>query len=128
MHDFVASLGAVPVAIDPDAHDRLVALTSHLPHVLANVLVNQVGEAEGGGALRDMTRVAGANPSIWLDVFLENREALAAVLADHRGRLEEVEAALAAEDAEFLARWIEEAAGNRVRRARAERQEGGAPG
>ena len=43
MHGFVASLGAVPVAIDPAAHDRLVALTSHLPHALANLLVNQAG-------------------------------------------------------------------------------------
>ena len=45
VHGFVAELGAVPVAIDPAAHDRLVAMTSHLPHVLANVVVNQAGAA-----------------------------------------------------------------------------------
>ena len=81
MHGFVASLGAVPVAIDPAAHDRLVALTSHLPHALANLLVNQAGAAgstatirspQRGGSLRDMTRVAGANPRIWVDIFLDN--------------------------------------------------------
>src|SRR2546428_743781 len=51
LHGFVASLGAVPVAVDPEAHDRLVALTSHLPHALANVLLNQAGAAriEGPG-------------------------------------------------------------------------------
>ena len=43
------SLGARPVAIDPDAHDRLVAVTSHLPHVLANVLLNQAGSARIDG-------------------------------------------------------------------------------
>src|SRR5699024_643041 len=43
VHGFVASLGAVPVATDPKAHDRLVALTSHLPHALANLIVNQAG-------------------------------------------------------------------------------------
>ena len=43
LHGFVASVGAVPVAVDPHAHDRLVALTSHLPHALANVLLNQAG-------------------------------------------------------------------------------------
>src|ERR687885_2277637 len=43
LHGFVVSLGAVPVAVDPDAHDRLVALTSHLPHALANLLLNQAG-------------------------------------------------------------------------------------
>src|SRR5688572_17018055 len=43
LHAFVSAVGAVPVAVDPDAHDRLVALTSHLPHALANLLVNQAG-------------------------------------------------------------------------------------
>jgi prephenate dehydrogenase len=124
LHDFVTALGAVPIAIDPDAHDRLVAVTSHLPHALANVLLNQAGgtRVEGheplagaGGSLRDMTRVAGANPRIWVDIFLENRIALAASLAEHRRRVEQVEAALAAGDAGFLARWIGEASSNRRR-------------
>ena len=98
------ALGARPVAIGPDAHDRLVAVTSHLPHVLANVLLNQAGSARidghdplqaAGGSLRDMTRIGGANPRIWVDIFLDNREALAAALAEQRRLLEQVEAALA---------------------------------
>ena len=124
LHGFVASLGAVPVAVDPQAHDRLVALTSHLPHALANVLLNQAGSsridgheplAAAGGSLRDMARVAGANPRIWVDIFLDNAEALAAALAEHRRRIEQVEQALAAGDAGFLARWIGEASDNRRR-------------
>ena len=47
-----SGLGATPVAVDPEAHDRLVALTSHLPHALANLLVNQAGA----------TRVEGHDP------------------------------------------------------------------
>jgi prephenate dehydrogenase len=62
-----------------------------------------------------MTRVAGANPRIWVDIFLENRDALAATLAEHRRRIEQLETALAAGDAGFLARWIGEASGNRRR-------------
>jgi prephenate dehydrogenase len=124
LHGFVSSLGAVPVAVDPEAHDRLVALTSHLPHAVANLLLNQAGEsridgheplAAAGGSLRDMTRVAGANPRIWIDIFLDNAEALAAALAEHRRRVEQVEKALADGDAGFLARWIAEASGNRKR-------------
>ena len=124
LHGFVSRLGAIPVAIDPEAHDRLVAVTSHLPHALANMLLNQAGGAKvdghdpldaAGGSLRDMTRVAGANPRIWVDIFLENREALGASLAEHRRRVEQLEAALAARDAGFLARWIGEASGNRRR-------------
>ena len=124
VHGFVGALGATPVAVDPRAHDRLVSLTSHLPHALANLLVNQAGAsrvdgheplAAAGGSLRDMTRVAGANPRIWVDIFLDNADELRTALADHRRRVEQLEAALDAGDAGFLARWIAEAAGNRRR-------------
>src|SRR5213596_935847 len=122
VHGFVSSLGARPVAVDPVAHDRLVALTSHLPHALANLLVNQAGAnridghdpvAAAGGSLRDMTRVAGANPRIWIDIFLENAGPVGESLGEHRRRVEQLEAALADGDAGFLAKWIGEAAGNR---------------
>ena len=124
LHGFVTALGARPVAIGPDAHDRLVAVTSHLPHVLANVLLNHAGASRvdghdplqaAGGSLREMTRIGGANPRVWVDIFLDNREALAAALAEQRRLLEQVERALAAGDAGFLARWIGEASGHRRR-------------
>jgi prephenate dehydrogenase len=124
VHGFVASLGAMPVAIDPRAHDRLVALTSHLPHALANLLVNQAGSgrieghdplAAAGGSLRDMTRVAGANPRIWVDIFLDNAPELAGALAEHRRRVEQLEAWLTERNAGSLARWIAEASENRRR-------------
>jgi prephenate dehydrogenase len=124
VHGFVSNLGATPVAVDPQAHDRLVAVTSHLPHALANLLVNQAGAgrvdgheplAAAGGSLRDMTRVAGSNPRIWVDIFLENSGPVRESLADHRRRVEQLEQALDSGDAGFLARWIGEAAGNRRR-------------
>jgi prephenate dehydrogenase len=124
VHGFVSRLGATPVAIDPEAHDRLVGITSHLPHALANLLDNPAGAgrvegheplAAAGGSLRDMTRVAGANPRIWVDIFLENAGPLRESLGEHRRRVEQLESALASGDAGFLARWIGEAAGNRRR-------------
>ena len=124
VHAFVSSLGAVPTAVDARAHDRLVALTSHLPHALANVLLNHAGSVRvdgheplgaAGGSLRDMTRVGGANPRIWVDIFLDNADELRAALTEHRRRVEELERALAAGDAGYLARWIGEAGGNRRR-------------
>jgi prephenate dehydrogenase len=124
VHGFVGRLGATPVAVDPRAHDRLVALTSHLPHALANLLVNQAGATRidgheplgaAGGSLRDMTRVAGANPQIWVDIFLDNAPALTEALDGHRQRIDQLQGALRARDAGFLARWIGEAALNRRR-------------
>ncbi len=67
-----------PQAIDAAAHDRLMATVSHLPHVLADVLVSRAAEAlageaerppEVGPSFRDTTRVAGANPAIWRDIL-----------------------------------------------------------
>ena len=117
-------LGATPVAIDADAHDRLVAMTSHVPHVLANIVANQTGAsriegheplAHAGGSLRDMTRIAGANPRIWVDIYLDNADAIRAALQEHRRRIEQVESALEQGDAGFLARWIGEASQSRRR-------------
>ena len=82
----LAGLGARVQAIDAEAHDRLMATISHLPHVVANVLVGQAAEEltrdsermpEVGPSFRDTTRVAGANPAIWGDIFASNREAVA---------------------------------------------------
>ena len=82
----IADLGARPQAIDADSHDRLMATVSHLPHVIANVLVQAAAAAlaeeserlpEVGPSFRDTTRVAGANPAIWEDIFAANAEAVA---------------------------------------------------
>jgi len=105
LHRFVSALGAVPTAIGHDEHDRVMAAVSHLPHVLANVLVGQAHAAlDGdampamGGSFRDATRVAGANPPLWAQIYSENAEALGAqldqvlaALTDVRGRLSELE-------------------------------------
>jgi prephenate dehydrogenase len=81
LHRLLASLGARPVAIDAESHDRLLAAVSHLPHVLANVLVSQAaGRGElprVGPSFRDATRVAGANSTIWGDIYVANGEAIA---------------------------------------------------
>ncbi len=135
VHGFVSDVGATPVAIDADAHDRLVAMTSHVPHVLANIVANQTGAsrvegheplAHAGGSLRDMTRIAGANPRIWVDIYLDNAAAIRDALAEHRRRIEQVELALEQGDAGYLARWIGEASGNRRRMLEREYPDAGA--
>ncbi len=115
---FVAGLGAVPTAIAPDDHDRLMAAVSHLPHVVANLLVAQAAEALGGETLpatgpsfRDATRVAGSNPELWAQIYTANRGALGAEIDDLVRRLGEVRALLDG-GGEDLRAW-QDAAGRR---------------
>jgi len=121
---FVAGLGARPVRQSAEQHDRLLALTSHLPHALANVLVGRVGVAaaddEGpvehaGASLRDMTRIAGANPAVWTDIFVDNGDLIADALAAYGADLADVERALRDGDRAYFERTIGEAAGTRER-------------
>jgi prephenate dehydrogenase len=108
LYRFVSALGARPVTIDAELHDRLMATISHLPHVLANVLVEQaaaLGEPAMGPSFRDATRVAGANPALWPDILLANRDALVAQIDTAERRLAEVRAALEQGDRDTIARW-----------------------
>lgn len=119
LHRLLTSFGARPTAIDADAHDRLMASVSHLPHVLANLLVTQatgvLGGEDGqrlpavGPSFRDATRVAGANTSIWTDIYLSNRDTLIAGIDGLAERLAEVRAALAAGDAAAVSAWNDRA-------------------
>ncbi len=119
--ELVRALGARPTRLDAERHDRLLALTSHLPHALANLLVQDVAaggdEALGfaAAALREMTRVAGANPGIWADIFLENADVLADALRAHADAASDVVEALDARDRGYLEQWIERSAASRVR-------------
>jgi prephenate dehydrogenase len=124
LHRMLHALGALPTAIDAHAHDRILATVSHLPHVLANVLVAQAAGALAAGAeqlpatgpsFRDATRVAGAPSAIWTDIYLSNRDALAAEIDETMTRLAEIRAALSAADGEAIATWNDAAAQDRRR-------------
>jgi prephenate dehydrogenase len=71
--------------------------------------------AYAGASLREMTRVAGANPAVWADIFVENGDLIADALSAHREGLDDVERALRAGDRAFLERWIADAADARGR-------------
>ena len=81
----VRSLGAEVLVLRPEEHDRLVAVTSHLPHLTAATLMSLADERAddhaavmrlAAGGFRDMTRVASGHPAIWLDICRENRDAI----------------------------------------------------
>ena len=85
------------LTLDPDTHDRAVAAISHLPHLAAFALVDAVERFEPGafelaaGGFRDTTRIAAADPVMWEEIFLANRDALAASLAVFRDALADLE-------------------------------------
>ncbi len=119
----IADIGARPQAIEAETHDRLMASISHLPHVMANVLVTQAATAlseesehlpEVGPSFRDATRVAGANPAIWGDIFAGNREAVASEIDAAVSRLTEAAELIRSGDREAVTKWHEQA-GNRRR-------------
>lgn len=112
VHRFVTALGARPTVIDPSEHDRAMAAVSHLPHVLANVLV---AGAHGpvGPALRDAARTAGANPPLWAAIYAANAHALTAEIDLSLERLTEARDLIAAGDLAALEAWQVRAAGQR---------------
>ncbi len=125
----VAGLGARPQAIDAEAHDRLMATVSHLPHVVANVLVRQAAAEltrdsermpEVGPSFRDTTRVAGANPAIWGDIFASNSEAVAEAVEAVAARLREAADLIRGGERESVAAWHAEAGTDRRRLLEAE--------
>ena len=122
LYRLLGGLGARPAAIDAATHDRLLAIVSHLPHVLANVLVAQAAQALGeesvpatGPSFRDITRVAGSNTEIWRDIYLANADALIAAIDDATARLADVRALLAAADGDAVATWNDGARDDRRR-------------
>lgn len=124
LYRLLHSLDARPAAIDPEVHDAILATVSHLPHVLANVLVSQAASAlssEGeslpatGPSFRDATRVAGASSQIWTDIYLSNGDVLAGVIDRALERLGAVRDALAGGDADWIADWNDSAAADRRR-------------
>jgi prephenate dehydrogenase len=120
LHRLISALGARPITVDPETHDRLVAVFSHLPHVLANVLASQAAERlsqhgetlrQVGPSFRDATRVAGSNTSIWTDIYRSNRVAIQEELQQFIHSLEAVIGKLDADEA--IARWNDTARDDR---------------
>ena len=118
----LTGLGARPVAIDPETHDRILAVVSHLPHVLANVLVSQAAATLAsddarlpatGPSFRDATRVAGAPSAIWTDIYASNADALVVEIDRALERLAAVRKSLAARDLAAIAAWNDAAAADR---------------
>lgn len=107
----ITTTKAKVVITDPKSHDRIVGAISHLPHVVAATLVNQIGAYNAAeplhhllaaGGFRDITRIASSNSSLWRDILLANRDNILPLLDDWAMQLGRFQTALEAADAEGI--------------------------
>ncbi|GGJ02721.1 prephenate dehydrogenase [Streptomyces brasiliensis] len=100
--ELVSHCRAVPVVMDADAHDRAVALVSHMPHLVSNMVAARLQHAEEaavrlcGQGIRDVTRIAASDPGMWIDILSANPGPVADLLADVSTDLDETVRALRA--------------------------------
>jgi len=111
MEMLAREVGATTLTLTPPAHDAMLAVTSHLPHVLASALMRQAEATQKSypqtqqltaGSFADATRVAASSADLWRDVCLTNRDAILTALNRFRSELDVLEAAVAAGDAARL--------------------------
>ena len=114
----VSGMGADVVALDPERHDALVAVVSHVPHLTAATLMCLAAEGAeehaallrlAAGGFRDMTRVAAGHPGIWPDICTENRAAIVDALDRLLSSLTDMRDVVAAGDRRGLLRTLEAA-------------------
>ena len=117
VESFWQALGMTTTRLSPEDHDRLVCDISHLPHALAASLVSMQDDAAlplAGKGFLDATRIAGGDGGLWRDIFLDNRDQLAASLDRFRGELNAFEQLLDPARADELAQWLDRAAARRA--------------
>ncbi len=109
---FWAGIGARVEIMTPDHHDMVLAITSHLPHLIAYTIVGTADELEGvtqsevlkfsAGGFRDFTRIAASDPTMWRDVFLTNKDAVLEMLGTFTEDLSKLTRAIRRGDGEAL--------------------------
>lgn len=101
VEELTVMLGSVPIVMDAATHDRAVALVSHVPQLVSTLTAARLIDAPSshvalaGQGLRDVTRIAGSDPRLWLDILGANAAAVVEVLQAVRCDLDDVLAALA---------------------------------
>ncbi|WP_259781583.1 prephenate/arogenate dehydrogenase family protein [Aestuariispira ectoiniformans] len=122
------TIGAIVEIMSPEHHDRVFAITSHLPHLIAYTIVGTVADLEhqlarehvtdealvrtnevvrfSGSGFRDFTRIAGSDPTMWRDVFLKNREATLEMLGRFTEDLVALQRAIRWGEGEKLHDWF----------------------
>lgn len=109
---FWEALGAMVETMDAEHHDRVLAVTSHIPHLIAYTIVGTASDLEevtrsevikySAGGFRDFTRIAASDPTMWRDVFLNNKEAVLEMLDEFLTDLAVMREAIKTDDGEMM--------------------------
>jgi prephenate dehydrogenase len=109
VEELARACGATPVIFAPEEHDRAVARTSHLPHLLAAVVAGRLADAPrehlalSGQGVRDVTRIAAGDPGLWQQIIAANTTALEGLLRDVRADVDHLLVALSGGDRAAIA-------------------------
>ena len=125
---FWQNLGAMVEIMSAKRHDKVLAITSHLPHLIAYTIVGTARNLENefdsaqddgdmpdnnndvirfsAGGFRDFTRIAASDPIMWRDVFLHNRDAVLELLGNFRNDLDFLTKAIETSDSDALEKWF----------------------
>ncbi|MEO6388457.1 MAG: prephenate/arogenate dehydrogenase family protein [Croceibacterium sp.] len=109
---FWQALGAMVDTMDAEHHDLVLAVTSHIPHLIAYTIVGTASDLEdvtrsevikySAGGFRDFTRIAASDPTMWRDVFLHNRDAVLEMLDRFLTDIALIREAIRASDGEMM--------------------------
>ena len=112
-NEIIGRLGAVPLLLSPQAHDEMVAATSHLPYLISAVLTQTVAAQNdkqlwqvSASGFRDMSRLSGSDPQMILDILLTNRTAVIEQIDAYQGQLIKLKQLLLRGEEKGLADWL----------------------
>lgn len=117
LRELALSLGALPLVLDYDTHDYIVAGISHLPHLIAASLVTLVKEKDtpsqtmktvAAGGFKDITRIASSSPEMWQAICSTNREHITSIMDDYIASLQKIRDQVAADDSKAIFNLFDE--------------------
>jgi prephenate dehydrogenase len=112
IEDLILDVGAVPIELSVEEHDRAVALVSHVPQLVATAMAARLGTASNaavdlaGQGVRDVTRIAGSDPGLWVQILSANAGPVVGILSELRDDLGAVIDALREPDAQGARRAL----------------------
>jgi prephenate dehydrogenase len=115
LNDFIEELGAMTIHLEADEHDKFTAAISHVPHLIACELVNQVQKIDtedgilkqlAAGGFKDITRIASSSPEVWEQIIISNRKNISHILKQMIDELKDLYIAVESADNDYIHQYF----------------------